>query len=109
LSIDPVETLGDVCIQDVLGEFVDAEMDGSNRIMAGATGAEAIATWFKLGFPLWLQGKPYQGLQCSIIQSCNPQRPFFIGAPFGDPNPPNWLGFCIKFQLLYQFQAFGWG
>ena len=53
--IDLVETVFDVSLQHILRGVLDAEENGSDRIMGGTPRPEPIGVGFKLGFPFGLQ------------------------------------------------------
>jgi hypothetical protein len=52
--IDLVETMFDVSLEHILRGMLDAEENGSNRIVAGTPRPEPIRIGFELGFPFRL-------------------------------------------------------
>jgi hypothetical protein len=85
VSVDVLEAAFDIGIQDVLVLAADVQMDSQERIVAGATRAEAVAVRFEARFPLWLQREAGQGLVGSIEQHRNTQGPELVGlAGLGD-------------------------
>jgi hypothetical protein len=92
VMIDAVEAFFDVSIQDIFGLFVDARVDGCDRIMAGASWSEAVAIRFELGFPFGFEGELGHCLPCAVLDDGDAQRPFVLGVGFRNPDPADGLG-----------------
>lgn len=108
---DSVETLGDVGIQHILRFLVDAHVNGSNGIVTGSSWSEAIAVGFEFGFPFGFQSEDHQRLASAVGKGRNAERPLFIGARFGNPDPTDglWRGLQTqggdKIQAFFRFQV----
>ena len=75
--IDALEALFDISLEHVLWGVLDAEKDGSDSIMGGASWPEPVGVGFKLGFPFRFQRQRDQGLPGSIPHGGNAKWTLF--------------------------------
>jgi hypothetical protein len=90
--IEAVEACVHGGIQDICGLFLDAGIDGCQRLMAGASWSKAVALGCKRGFPCGCEGACGDGWPCAVVQNGEAQRPWVCGGGLGNPDPADWLG-----------------
>lgn len=74
--INPVETFGDVGIQDIFGFVTDKIENSLNSIVGTPSWSEPITIWFKVGFPFWFKSQFNQGLFRSVFYGRNREGRF---------------------------------
>jgi len=87
---DVLEADLDVGIEGIRGLRSDTGEDRLERIVAGASGAKAVAVRLEAGLPLRFKRQFTQRLVCPVEHHGNAQGPDLVGfACLGDQHPPH--------------------
>src|SRR6266511_5996540 len=81
-----VEAGGDVGVEDVLRPAMSGVEDRSERVVAGASGAEPVAVRLEASLPLGFERQPRKRLSRAVVHRGDAEWARFRLAGLGDPN-----------------------
>jgi site-specific DNA recombinase len=106
LVVDTIKALGNVGIQDVLGDKLDGIEKGHDRVLGRTPWPKAVAVRLEPGFPFGFQGELDQRLGRPVSHGGDAEGPLLVGAWFGDPDPTRRLRLLGHVQVRNQSNAF---